>query len=162
MAELTQMEEKLAEVLGLAQAAQDSTRKIGKLVDNKDVRAALVQMRTEAAETEKRIKAFAENLNGKKTAIQRKAKETKTEASEMMSTYLGDDADALDGFEFLIMAEAGELGHVEIVRKMSQKAGNREAKELANWAYGVQKKHFEMTRKAALTLAAAEDPNEPA
>ena len=29
----------------------------------------------------------------------------------MARTYLGDDADALDGFEFLTMAEAGEVGH---------------------------------------------------
>ena len=34
----------------------------------------------------------------------------------MMSTYLGDDADALDGFEFLTMAEAGEVGHWPVVR----------------------------------------------
>jgi hypothetical protein len=33
----------------------------------------------------------------------------------MMSTYLGDDADALDGFEFLTMAEAGEVGHWSVV-----------------------------------------------
>ena len=33
----------------------------------------------------------------------------------MMRTYLGEDADALDGFEFLIMAEAAELGHWQIV-----------------------------------------------
>jgi hypothetical protein len=28
-----------------------------------------------------------------------------------MSTHLGDDAEGLDGFEFLTMAEAGEVGH---------------------------------------------------
>ena len=31
----------------------------------------------------------------------------------MMRTYLGADADGLDGFEFLTMAEAGEVGHWE-------------------------------------------------
>ena len=30
----------------------------------------------------------------------------------MMDTYLGSDADGLDGFEFLTMAEAGEVGHL--------------------------------------------------
>lgn len=29
----------------------------------------------------------------------------------MMSTYLGDDSDGLDGLEFMTMAEAGEVGH---------------------------------------------------
>ena len=35
----------------------------------------------------------------------------------MMKTYLGEDADALDGFEFLTMAEAGEVGHWSVLRQ---------------------------------------------
>jgi hypothetical protein len=162
MAELTQLEEKLAEVLGLAQASQQSTRKVEGLVEDREVKSTLKQMRKEASETERRCKELAASFDGKKTAINKKAKETKTEATEMMDTYLGDDADGLDGLEFLIMAEAGELGHVEIVRKMSQKARNKPARELADWAFGVQKRHFDQTRKAALALAAQEDPNEEA
>jgi hypothetical protein len=40
----------------------------------------------------------------------------------MMSTYLGDDADALDGFEYLTMAEAGEVGHWSLLGKISEQA----------------------------------------
>ncbi|HEX8645576.1 MAG TPA: hypothetical protein VF715_01665 [Thermoleophilaceae bacterium] len=162
MAELTQLDEKLAEVLGLAQAAQQSTKKVASLVEDREVKDTLKQMREEAAETERRCKEAAAKLDGKKTAINKKAKETKTEASEMMSTYLGDDADGLDGLEFLIMAEAGELGHVEIVRQMAGKARNKDVKEVADWALSVQKRHFDQTRKAALKLAKEEDPNEAA
>ena len=43
----------------------------------------------------------------------------------MLSTYLGDDAEALDGLEFLTMAEAGEVGHWEIVSTMARKARDR-------------------------------------
>ena len=52
----------------------------------------------------------------------------------MMKTYLGDDADGLDGLEFLTMAEAGELGHVEIMGRMNEKAGNPAVQELVEWA----------------------------
>ena len=76
----------------------------------------------------------------------------------MMDTYLGDDADGLDGLEFLVMAEAGELGHVEIVGKMNEQAGIPEIRELVEWAIPVQQRHFETTREAALTLAGQEDP----
>ena len=162
MAELTQLEEKLAEVLGLAQAAQKATEKVAGLGDHDEVNATLRQMGEEAAEAERRCTEFAASLNGKKTAIEEKARETKQEAEEMMSTYLGDDADQLDGLEFLIMAEAGELGHVEIVNTMSQKAGDQRAVELATWALEVQRRHWEQVRDAALTLAAEEDPNETA
>jgi phosphoribosyl-ATP pyrophosphohydrolase len=161
MAELTQLESKLAEVIGLAQAAQDATGKIARMVEDDGVKKTLERMGEEAKETEERGTKVAEQLDGKKTALLEKARETKAEAKEMMDTYLGDDADALDGLEFLIMAEAGELGHTEIVNKMNEQAGDEQIGEVAEWALGVQRRHFEQVRECALTLAAAEDPNEP-
>jgi hypothetical protein len=161
MAELTQLESKLAEVIGLAQAAQDATSKVAGLVEDDEVTRTLEQMGQEAKETEDRGVQLADELNGKKTALLDKARETKSEATEMMRTYLGDDADGLDGLEFLIMAEAGELGHVEIVNKMNEQAGDQQIGELAQWALEVQRRHFEQTREAALKLAGEEDPNEP-
>jgi hypothetical protein len=162
MAELTQIEEKLAEVLGLAQAAQRATGKVASLGDNQQVNATLEQMGQEAEEVAARCTELAAELNGKKTAVEEKARETKQEAEEMMSTYLGDDADQLDGLEFLIMAEAGELGHVEIVNRMNEKARDEKIGEVASWALEVQRRHWEQVREAALTLAAEEDPNETA
>jgi hypothetical protein len=162
MAQLTQLDSKLGEVLGLAQAAQQATRKVATLAKgDKDLVATLNRMRDEAKETEQRCKAVAEKRDGKKTAINRKARETKTEAAEMMQTYLGgDDVDALDGLEFLIMAEAGELGHWEIVRTMATKARDRNVVKLAEWATPVQQGHFETVRSSSLALAEEEDPNE--
>jgi hypothetical protein len=163
MAQLTQLDSKLAEVLGLAQAAQQATRKVATLAKgDKDLVATLNRMRDEAKETEKRCKAAAEKRDGKKTAINKKARETKSEAGEMLEAYLGgDDADALDGLEFLIMAEAGELGHWEIVQVMATKARDRTVVRLADWATPIQKGHFETVRSESLQLAREEDPNEP-
>ena len=110
MADVNTLEEKLAEVLGLAQAAQGATEKIEGLVDDEEIREKLQRMRSEAEETERRCTEVAESRDGKKTAILEKAQETKGEATEMMETYLGEDADGLDGFEFMTMAEAGEGG----------------------------------------------------
>jgi hypothetical protein len=161
MAELTQLESKLGEVIGLAQAAQDATSKVAGLPEATDsLKQVLDQMSQEAAETEKRGEAIADSRDGKKTALQEKARETKSEATEMMKTYLGDDADALDGLEFLIMAEAGELGHVEIAGVMAEKAGEAEVREFLEWARPIQQRHVETTRSAALELAKEQDPNE--
>jgi hypothetical protein len=101
-------------------------------------------------------------VEGKKTAILDKARETKQEATEMMSTYLGDDADALDGFEFLTMAEAGEVGHWSIVGKLNERARLAGLQELVDWVTPIQQRHFEQTLEGSLELAADEDPNEPA
>ena len=165
MAELTALESKLGEVLGLAMAAQDATAKVGKLVEEEghdDLSATLQRMAEEAKETEERTTELASELEGKKTAILEKARETKQEAVEMMSTYLGDDADALDGFEFLTMAEAGEVGHWGVVGTMNQRAQLPGLQELVQWVEPIQQRHFQQTLEGSIELASDEDPNEPA
>jgi hypothetical protein len=162
MAELTVLEEKLAEVIGLAMAAQGATEKVEGLTDDEELTQKLEQMREEARETEERGTGYAEDLDGKKTAVLDKARETKGEATEMMSTYLEGDVDDLDGFEFLTMAEAGEVGHWAILAKLNEQAGDQRLQELVDWALPIQERHFEEVKAGALKLAAEEDPNSPA
>ena len=156
MAELTELEEKVAEVYGLAQAAQGATTKVAGLVEDEQITSLLERMRDEAVQTEERCEQLAGEIDGKKTAIQEKARETKQEAEQMMKDYLGSDADGLDGLEFLMMAEAGELGHVEIVGAMNEVTGQPKVQELFEWARPIQQRHFEDTRQAALQLAKQE------
>ena len=159
MADLTTLEEKLAEVTGLAGAAQEATKKVESLLDEGSLAEKLQQMRTEAEETESRCVALAEQRDGKKTAILEKAQETKNEATEMMRTYLSEDSDELDGFEFLTMAEAGEVGHWAILDKLNEKAGEEQIRELTEWALPIQERHLADVRDGSLELAAEEDPN---
>src|SRR5690349_11178142 len=158
MAELTNLESKVGEVLGLAQAAQGATDKVAGLTMDEDLKQELQRMKQEAVETEERTTELAGRIEGKKTAILDKARETKQEATEMMRTYLGDDADDLDGFEFLTMAEAAEVGHWAILGKLNEKAGEQELSELVSWALPIQERHLEDVRECSLKLAAAEDP----
>ena len=160
MAELTNIESKVAEVLGLAQAAQGATEKVADLTMDEDLKQQLQRMKQEAEETEERTTEVAGRLEGKKTAILDKARETKQEATEMMRTYLGDDADELDGFEFLTMAEAAEVGHWQIVGKLNERANLPGLQELVQWVTPIQQRHFEQSLKGSLKLAAEEDPNE--
>ena len=160
MAELTHLEEKLAEVIGLAQAAQTATDKVIKLENAESVKDVLERMNEEAAQTEERGTNLADSIEGKKTAILEKARETKSKASDMLTTYIDEEADALDGFEFLTMAEAGEVGHWKVLAQMGQSAGRREIIELTEWALPIQEKHFSEAQKNSLKLAAEEDPNE--
>jgi hypothetical protein len=156
MADLTPLDEKLGEVLGLAQAAQVATKKVSSMEGADAFADDLGRMREQAAETERRTGELVDGLEGKKTAIRTKARETKSEAAEMMGIYLGGEEEALDGFEFLSMAEAGELAHWEIVERMSGELGDSRVSELAGWAVGVQRGHVEMVRKSSLALATEE------
>jgi hypothetical protein len=164
MAELTNLEEKLAEVTGLAMAAQAAGGKITKLTQKRDgdLAGALQKMAKEAAETEERCTTLAGTFEGKKTAILDEAREVKKKASEMMSTYLDADADALDGFEFLTMAEAAEVGHWSVLKTLNEQARNAELDGLIKWALPIQERHFQTVLAGSQKLAAEEDPNETA
>ena len=124
MASLTNMETKLAEVIGLAMAAQDATDKVAKLVKDRQL-----DRPAEDAEARRRPRrrsdgmALASSLRGKKGAIGKEARSVKKKAAKMMSDYLERDSDGLDGFEFLTMAEAGEVGHWARARRDGQVRG---------------------------------------
>ena len=165
MAELTHLDEKLAEVLGLAQAAQTATKKVATLArQEKDTELLelLERMGDEAAKVEQRCDAAASSREGvMKTAIAEKARETKAEVNGFMKTYL-EDAEALDGLEFLSMAEAGELAHWEILAKLNETANDKEIAEVVEFALPLQQAHVDAVREQSLRLAAEEDPSEPA
>ena len=163
MAELTNLETKLGEVIGLAMAAQDATAKVEKLAEQEghdDLVKQLQKMAEEAAEAEARSVEVASEFEGKKTAILEEARSVKSKASDMLSTYLDPDADALDGLEFLTMAEAGEVGHWSVLEKLNEKAGIDRVRDLVEWQLPIQNRHFRDTMKGSLELAAEEDPNE--
>jgi hypothetical protein len=161
MAELTNLETKLGEVLGLAMAAQGATEKVKKLDDlDDDLTKTLDRMHMEAEQAEERATEVAGDFEGKKTAILDEAREVKQKATEMMQDYLAGEADALDGFEFLTMAEAGEVGHWEILKTLNERARNAGVQDLVEWGIPIQQRHFEQVRKGSLKLAAEEDPNE--
>ena len=163
MAELTMLEAKLAEVIGLAMAAQGATQKVEKLAkDEKQSELArrLATMRDEASEAEKRGTQVAGNFEGKKTAILEEARSVKKKATDMMGDYLERNSDALDGFEFLTMAEAGEVGHWAVLGELNKKARNPEIRQLVSWQLPIQRRHFKEAQEGLLVLAREEDPNE--
>jgi hypothetical protein len=164
MTELTHLDEKLAEVLGLAQAAQVATKKVATLARREkdtELLELLRRMGDEAAKVEQRCDATASSRDGVKTSIVQKARETKAEVSGFMKTYL-EDAEALAGLEFLSMAEAGELAHLEILSKLNETANDAEIDKIVNFALPLQQAHVDAVREQSLRLAGEEDPTEAA
>ena len=164
MATLSNLESKLAEVLGLAMAAQDAAHQVRGMLgsEHEPLAKKLAQAREDARETQRRCTALASSFKGKKTAILDEARAVKREATEMRDAYLADEDDPLDGFEFLTMAEAGEVGHWSIVAKLNERAGIDELRKLTDWALPIQQRHLQEVLDGSLKLAAEEDPNEEA
>lgn len=164
MADLTHLDEKLAEVLGLAQAAQTATKRVATLArreKDSGLLELMQKMGDEAAKVEQRCDVAASSRDGMRTAITKKARETKAEVTGFMKTYL-EDAEALDGLEFLSMAEAGELAHWEILATLNDTAKDAEIARLVEFAVPLQQTHVEAVREHALRLAAEEDPADTA
>ena len=162
MTELTNLETKLGEVIGLAMAAQAATERVEKLTKDATLRRQLKTMRQEAAKAEKDGTAVAASMNGKKGKILAEARTVKTKGATMMKTYLDRSSDDLDGFEFLTMAEAGEVGHWSVLKTLNERAGHDGIRELVDWALPIQQRHLRDVLDGSQTLAAEEDPNEPA
>jgi hypothetical protein len=159
MADVTPLEEKLAEVIGLAQAAKEASAEVLGLLDDDGGPQAdtLRKLKSESEETVERATKVAKERDGDEAGILEKAEETREEGVEMMESYLGDDADELDGFEFLIMAEAGEAGHWAILGKLNEQAGETAISELVDWALPLQEAHLQSVRDESLELAVKED-----
>jgi hypothetical protein len=164
MAELTNLESKLGEVTGLAMAAQVATGRVITLAkqEDPDLVVALEKMRQDAEETERRCTEVVGTFEGKKTAILDEARATKSKGADMLKIYLDQDADALDGFEFLTMAEAGEVGHWAVLRQMNKRGAHSGIEELAEWALPIQERHLQGALAGSKALAAREDPNDTA
>jgi predicted Rossmann-fold nucleotide-binding protein len=164
MAGLTVLDEKLAEVLGLAQAAQTATKKVATLARREkesDLVELMKQMGDQAAQIAQRCDVAAGKREGMKTAIAKKARETKAEVIGFMTTYL-EDAEALDGLEFLSMAEAGEMAHWEILTTLNANAEDPGIAAVLRFALPIQQAHVNAVREHSLRLAADEDPSQPA
>ena len=159
MAELTNLETKLGEVIGLAMAAQAATERVEKLTDDRQLAAALKKMRKEAELAEKDGTAVAASINGKKSKILAEARTVKTKGATMMKTYLERGSDDLDGFEFLTMAEAGEVGHWSVLETLNRQARHPGVKQLVSTHLPIQKRHLKDVMAASVSLAAKEDAN---
>ncbi len=158
MAELTNLETKLGEVIGLAMAAQVSIDRVSTLAKSeKPLLKQLKTMRAEAAAAEKGGTQLAASFNGKKSKILAEARAVKKKGGEMLKTYLDRDADALDGMEFMTMAEAGEVGHWSVLEQMNKQAKHPGIRALTREQIPIQKRHLRDVMTASTTLAAKED-----
>ena len=85
MAELTHLDEKLAEVLGLAQAAEAATKKVATLArkeKDQELLELLQRMEDEAAKVEQRCEAATSSRDGVRTAIAKKRARPKPRSTD--------------------------------------------------------------------------------
>ena len=160
MADLTMLDVELAEVLGLAQAAQVATKEVAalaRLEEETELQEIMSRLADDAAQVQQRCDVVARTRAGMTTAIAKKARETKVEVTEFMKTYL-QGAEAIDGLGFLSMTEAGEMAHWEILAKLNETVNDQSVASVVKFAVPLQQSHVDAVRAYSLRLAAIEGP----
>jgi hypothetical protein len=153
---LSPLQEKLAEVLGLALAAPVVIAKVEQRADD----PAFDGMRAEAREIQARCGAIAKGWGELRWDVLTHADLVERKAGELSSAWFKAATDAVQAYEFLAMAEAGELAATSALGALNR-GGEAEIEELVQFARPVQERHLlaaleGCTRAAAGALAEVE------
>jgi hypothetical protein len=125
MIDTEMIEEKIGEVLGLEMAAQKAVDQLVSkgLLGKGGIMQQVEEIRKEAHNHQTQLGELCEKLSISSSDEQKIdsenvksiAAETEQKASQMMQTYLGNDADTSEALEFLCIAEGGEVTHYEVL-----------------------------------------------
>jgi rubrerythrin len=159
MVDTEMIEEKIGEVLGLEMAAQKAVDQlISKgLLNKREIKQQVEEIRKEAHQHQTQIEELCENLSTKSSKEQKidsenvksVAAETEQKASQMMTTYLGEDADTSEALEFLCIAEGGEVTHYEVLDAMVKDVKDTEFRDKVKSILNEEKEHLQECIKLA-------------
>jgi ferritin-like metal-binding protein YciE len=147
------IEEKLGEVLGLEMAAQKAVDQLTSkgLLDKQGIKQQVQEIRKEAHNHQTQLEELCEKLakssSGGKTIdpqnVKSIAAETEQKASQMMQTYLGNDADTSEALEFLCIAEGGEVTHYEVLDAMVKDVKDKEFGDKVKSILNEEREHLQ-------------------
>jgi ferritin-like metal-binding protein YciE len=153
-----EIEKKIGEALGLEMAAQKAVDQLVSkgLLDKGSVKQQVEEIRKEAHNHQTQLEELCEKLS--KSSGEQKidsenvksvAAETEQKASQMMQTYLGNDADTSEALEFLCIAEGGEVTHYEVLDAMVKDVKDTEFTDKVKSILSEEKEHLQECIKLA-------------
>lgn len=153
--ELTPVQEKLAEVLGLARAAPVALARVADRADDPELGA----MRREAEQVQQRCADIAAMWGDVVWDVLSHAATVERKAGELVAAWVKAGTDTIDRYAFLAMAETGELAATAALGVLG--SGDATIEELVEWALPLQERHLAhalggCTRAAAATANAVE------
>lgn len=155
---LTVLQQKLAEVHGLAMAAAVVTRKVEERVADPGLRRELDAMRTDAEETRARCTLVEAILpDGLREEVLAHAHSTNESVADLVGAWFKAGTDPLRAWGFLAMGEAAEVATWSALAALAANAEEPNVAELAAWALPVQRRHLQIALDGSVALAAATD-----
>jgi len=155
---LTVLQQKLAEVHGLAMSATVVTHKVEERIDDPVLVRELETMRDDAEETRARCllveKILPEELFEELRAHANSTHET---GADLVGAWFKAGTDPLRAWTFLAMGEAGEVSMWSALAVLAADAEEPNVAELVEWALPIQRRHLATALSGVVTVAAAAD-----
>jgi hypothetical protein len=153
VAALTPLQEKLAEVHGLALAAPAVLARVEARVDVEALRAELRALSVDARDVQRRCARVAAawgedaywDVLAHAASVERKA-------GELANAWFRAGTDGVQAYELLAMVEAGEVAATLALQVHGE--GDGEVAELAAWALAVQERHLQAALDGCVRAAA--------
>lgn len=155
---LTVLQQKLAEVHGLAMSATVVTRKVEERLDDEGLIRELRAMREDAEETRARC-VLVERILPEELFEEVRAHATSTHetGADLLGAWFKAGTDPLRAWTFLAMGEAAEVAMWSALAALAGGAGEPNVAELVEWALPIQRRHLQVALDGAVALAAAAD-----
>ena len=159
MSDLSPLQEKVGEVLGLALAAPVVVGRVEQRVADAQLLAELRTLRREAEEVQARCGAIAAGWGDEtRWDVLAHGSYVERKVGELGHAWFKAATDAVQAYEFLAMAEAGEIAATAALGVLNR-GGEAAIEELVAWALPVQERHLQHALdgcvRAAESLTAA-------
>lgn len=159
---LTVLQQKLAEVHGLAMGATVITRKVQERTEDPGLQRELESMRTDAEETRARCvlveRILPEELFDE---VRAHAISTHETSADLVGAWFKAGTDPLRAWTFLAMGEAAEVAMWSALAALAGNAEEPNVAELVEWGLPIQRRHLQVALDGVVAVAAAADAVAP-
>ena len=155
---LTVLQQKLAEVHGLAMSATVVTHKVEARLEDEGLIRELRAMREDAEETRARCllveKILPEEIFEE---VRAHANSTHETGADLVGAWFKAGTDPLRAWTFLAMGEAAEVSMWSALAALAADAEEPNVAELVEWALPIQRRHLAVALDGSVALAAQAD-----
>jgi hypothetical protein len=155
---LTVLQQKLAEVHGLAMGATVVTHKVEELTEDPVLRRELERMRADAEETRARCVLVARILpEDLFDEVRAHAISTHETSADLVGAWFKAGTDPLRAWTYLAMGEAAEVAMWSALAALAGNAEEPNVAELVEWGLPIQRRHLAVALDGVVAVAAAVD-----
>jgi len=147
MANVSRLDQELADALGLAQAVRAATQRARIGADDDKVAKRLSRIDSELDDLQEQVNEHVVADAGKRSQLTGRSRRTRDAETD------GTGGDALDALQDVVSASAHLLAQWIVVDRLAKAAGDKDARRLAKFAIPLVEEHVEQALRACRRYA---------